>query len=183
MGGDPSAVLADLDRGLAWLPEEENLLFLQAGPASRPGRRRRAGRELVRSPLAARPTLAVIARSYGSKGLMTLPDGVDIDDLLDGASRRPVTAVGGRPVAQSRKFVNCSGTPKSVLERGDHRLQVVALLAGDPQLIALRLVLDALEAEALDELAELAGLVAEMPACERDRLADAVPSAASSTLP
>jgi len=31
-----------------------------------------------------RPSLAVIARSYGSKGLMTLPDGVDIDDLLDG---------------------------------------------------------------------------------------------------
>ena len=40
----------------------------------------------MRSLLAARPTLAVIARSYGSKGLMTLPDGLDIDDLLDGAA-------------------------------------------------------------------------------------------------
>jgi uncharacterized Ntn-hydrolase superfamily protein len=83
MGGDPSAALTDLDRGLAWLPEEENLLFLQAGARFAAGDVD-GGRELVRSLLAARPSLAVIARSYGSKGLMTLPDGVDIDDLLDG---------------------------------------------------------------------------------------------------
>jgi uncharacterized Ntn-hydrolase superfamily protein len=83
MGGDPSAALADLDRGLARLPGEENLLFLQAGARFAVGDVD-GGRELVRSLLAARPALAVIARSYGSKGLMTLPDGVDIDDLLVG---------------------------------------------------------------------------------------------------
>ena len=74
--------------------------------------------------------------------------------------------------------------PKSLLlERGDDGLEVVALLAGDPQLLALGLGLDALEAEALDELVELAWPCRdEMPALSVT-VWRAVPPAASSTLP
>ena len=50
--------------------------------------------------------------------------------------------------------------PEVVLsELADRRLQVVALLAGDTELFALHLVLHSLEAEALDVLADLLGLV------------------------
>ncbi len=73
---------------------------------------------------------------------------------------------------QSRKFVNWRGTPKSPsLQLGDHRLQVVSLLAPDAQLVTLGLALDALEAEILDELVQLARLVAGDARVERDRLA------------
>ena len=46
---------------------------------------------------------------------------------------------------------------------GDDGLQVVALLAGDPDLIALGLALDALEAELLDEPLSSRALSEEMP--------------------
>ena len=66
--------------------------------------------------------------------------------------------------------------PKSSsLQRGDDRLQVVALLARHPELVALGLGLDALEAEALDELVELLGLVGGDAGGERDDLADGAP--------
>src|SRR2546422_709734 len=47
-----------------------------------------------------------------------------------------------------------------LLQRGDDRLQVVALLAGDPDLLSLRLRLDALGGCVLDRLVDLARLVA-----------------------
>src|SRR4051812_21405368 len=44
-------------------------------------------------------------------------------------------------------------------QRGDDGLEVVALLAADPELVGLRLAGDALHPEGLDELVELTGLV------------------------
>ena len=58
-------------------------------------------------------------------------------------------------------------------ERGDRGLEVVALLARHPQLLALHLVLHALEPEALDELADLAGLVGGDADVQRRGLAHA----------
>src|SRR3954447_21550176 len=57
------------------------------------------------------------------------------------------------------------------LEVGDDRLQVVALLADHPELVALGLALDALEAEALDVLVQLPGLVAGDAGLQRRALA------------
>ena len=51
-----------------------------------------------------------------------------------------------------------------LLQLGDHLLEVVALLAADPQLVALGLRLDALEAEVLDEMLSFLALSLEMPA-------------------
>ena len=81
-----------------------------------------------------------------------------------------VGAVG--PRGQSRKFVNCSGMPKSLLPQlPDRGLQVVALLALHAQLVALHLVAHALEAEPLHELADLARLVVGDADVEGDGLA------------
>src|SRR4029453_19614296 len=57
-------------------------------------------------------------------------------------------------------------------ERRDHCLQVVALLAGHPQLIALGLALDPLQSELLDELVELTGLVGRDACVQLEALAD-----------
>ena len=57
----------------------------------------------------------------------------------------------------------------AVLQRRDDGLEVVALLAGDAELIALGLGLDALQAEVLDELVELAGLVRRDAGVDRRR--------------
>ena len=113
-------------------------------------------------------------------------------DLPGRVPRRP--RAGDRPPGLSAVCPTAGRSVPEVVElqrdaevrsfrRGDHRLQVVALLAGDPQLLALGLGLDALEPELLDELVELAGLVRRdagrrWRACWR-----AVPPAASSTLP
>ena len=56
-------------------------------------------------------------------------------------------------------------------EGGDDLLQRVALLARDPQLIALGLGLDPLHAQSLDELVELPGLVGRDPGRQADVLA------------
>src|SRR4051794_3305764 len=58
-----------------------------------------------------------------------------------------------------------------LLHRGDRRLEVVTLLAAHPELVALDLVRHAFEAELLDELADLLGLVGGDPDVERDGLA------------
>src|SRR3954471_21667528 len=60
----------------------------------------------------------------------------------------------------------------ALLQRGDDALEVVSLLADDPQLVALGLGLDALEAQALDELVELTGLVRGDPGHDGGVLAD-----------
>ena len=67
-----------------------------------------------------------------------------------------------------------------LLDRG---LQVVALLAVDAQLVALHLVLHALDAETLDVLADLARLVVVDADLDRRPSGGRVPWSASSTLP
>ena len=58
-------------------------------------------------------------------------------------------------VASVAEVVELQGDAEvDLLEAGDHGLEVVALLAGDPDLIALGLRLDALEAEVLDGLVD-----------------------------
>ena len=71
--------------------------------------------------------------------------------------RAPGTRCRSRLTAcgQSLKFWNCRGMPKSCsLQRLDHRLEVVALLARDPELVALGLRRHALQVQVLDELVE-----------------------------
>jgi uncharacterized Ntn-hydrolase superfamily protein len=80
-GGDPPAALAILDTALALLPAEENMLFLRAGALVASGRVD-DGLSLLRSLIAARPSLEVVVRGFAAKGLITLPDGVSIDDVL-----------------------------------------------------------------------------------------------------
>ena len=57
------------------------------------------------------------------------------------------------------------------LQRGDGRLQVVALLARHAELIPLDLALDTLRAFGLDELVDLASLLVGNPDVEGDYLA------------
>ena len=69
------------------------------------------------------------------------------------------------------RFVNCMSMPRSVLlQQLHHGLQVVLVLAADPQLVALDGGLD-LELRALDELDDLAGLLGGDALLQRDLLA------------
>src|SRR5262245_17391419 len=80
-GGDPAGALGEIDGALAILPGEENLRFLRAGALVASGAVDEGVAE-VRALVAGRPTWAIIARSFADKGLLTLPAGVAIDDLL-----------------------------------------------------------------------------------------------------
>jgi uncharacterized Ntn-hydrolase superfamily protein len=80
-GGDPASALATVDEALAALPAEENFVFLRAGALAASGRFE-DGVALIRSLVAARPTWAVVVRGFAAKGLMALPEGVAVDDVL-----------------------------------------------------------------------------------------------------
>ena len=83
MAGDPATALRTIDTALALLPGEPNLEFVRTGALGASGHIEAAAAEL-RALVADHPTWEVIVRSFASKGLMTLPPGVSIDDLLDG---------------------------------------------------------------------------------------------------
>jgi len=68
---------------LSGLPDERNLRFLRAGALAGSGNTEAATVEL-RALVAERPTFEVIVRSFAAKGLMALPDGLSIDDVLGG---------------------------------------------------------------------------------------------------
>jgi uncharacterized Ntn-hydrolase superfamily protein len=80
-GGDPVGALATIDGALAILPGEENLRFLRSGALVASGAVDEGLAE-VRALVAAQPTWEVIVRSFATKGLLALPDGVAIDDLF-----------------------------------------------------------------------------------------------------
>ncbi|MGZ4707235.1 MAG: DUF1028 domain-containing protein [Acidimicrobiales bacterium] len=80
--GDPSAALDEIDLALEELPGEENHRFLQAGAHLAAGDVD-VGLAELRAMIAARPSLAVIARSYATKGLLAFPEGVTVEALLD----------------------------------------------------------------------------------------------------
>ena len=81
MGGDAPAALADVEQGLAILPDEPNLVFLRAAALLDRGDTDRS-REQLRSLLASHPTWEVIIRSFAAKGLLPLPAATSIDALI-----------------------------------------------------------------------------------------------------
>ena len=96
----------------------------------------------------------------------TLADPAVVDELRERAASRRRRGVSA-PASEKAGFA-CSVPEVAELEGdvevlllqgGDDRLQVVALLARDADLVALGLGLDALEAEVLDRLVDLLGVV------------------------
>lgn len=81
MGGEPARALVDIDDALRKLPGDENLRFVRAGALAASGDVEAAATE-VRALVAERPSWAVIVRSFADKGLLTVPAGLTIDELL-----------------------------------------------------------------------------------------------------
>ena len=80
-GGDPAAALTTVDDALALLPGEENLRFLRSGALIASGATDDGVAEL-RSLVADQSGWGVIVRGFVAKGLVALPDGVDVDAVL-----------------------------------------------------------------------------------------------------
>jgi len=70
--GDPATALASADEGLGLLPGEENLRFVRAGALAASGDNDGAVAEL-RALITARPSWAIIIRSFAAKGLLAMP--------------------------------------------------------------------------------------------------------------
>lgn len=80
-GGDPVEALAKVDDALVLLPRDENMRFLRSGALVASGAFD-AGIAELRSLVAERPTWEVVVRSFVTKGLFTLPEGVSIDAVF-----------------------------------------------------------------------------------------------------
>ena len=79
--GDADGALVEIDRALAELPDDENMQFLRAGALAVSGDVDRA-RDELQGLLRRRPSWATVVRGFASKGLLTLPPGLSVDDLL-----------------------------------------------------------------------------------------------------
>jgi len=79
-GGDPAGALREVETALGRLPGDENARFLRAGALISAGRSD-DGVDELRSLIAARPSWSIVIRSFVSKELLPIPDGVDIDEL------------------------------------------------------------------------------------------------------
>jgi len=79
--GTPELALAELDRGLALLPDDENMRFTRAGALLFSGDVD-AARAAIRALIDRRPTWELIVRSFAAKGLLAVPDGLDVDSFL-----------------------------------------------------------------------------------------------------
>jgi uncharacterized Ntn-hydrolase superfamily protein len=77
IAGDGERALAALDQGLAVLPGEENLRFPRVGALMMAGRERESVAEL-QALVGSRPTWAGIVRSFAAKGLIVLPEGLEL---------------------------------------------------------------------------------------------------------
>jgi uncharacterized Ntn-hydrolase superfamily protein len=82
-GGDPATALAEAAAAHALLPREGNIEFVRAGALAFNGELD-AAVAAVRSLVAAVPSWAIVVRSFSEKGLLPLPGGLTIDDVLDG---------------------------------------------------------------------------------------------------
>ena len=80
-GGDPDVALREVEEALARLPGNENARLLRAGALVRSGRPE-AGMDELRALVAQRPSWAVVIRSFADKGLLPLPEGVDLDTIV-----------------------------------------------------------------------------------------------------
>jgi uncharacterized Ntn-hydrolase superfamily protein len=81
-GGDPAGALGTVNRALELLPGDRNLRFLHAGALFGTGSDDAGGREL-HALVAEAPSWELVVRGFAAKGLVALPDGVTVDDLLD----------------------------------------------------------------------------------------------------
>jgi uncharacterized Ntn-hydrolase superfamily protein len=80
-GGDAAGALATLDAALARWPGERNVRFVRAGALAGVGDVDTAVAEL-HALVAERASWAVVIRSFVDKGLVSLPEGVTMDDVL-----------------------------------------------------------------------------------------------------
>jgi len=81
MSGDGPGAVRACDEGLDLLPGDGNLRFLRAG-ALLVSDRTDDGIEELRMLLRERPSWATVARGFHERGLMVLPDGVDLETIL-----------------------------------------------------------------------------------------------------
>jgi uncharacterized Ntn-hydrolase superfamily protein len=101
MAGDAAVALATVDAALALLPGDKNLRFVRAGALAGTGATDAAADEL-RALVAEHPTWEVAIRGFADKGLVTLPDGLTIDGILERRDREQ-TGRGPRRDAPSRR--------------------------------------------------------------------------------
>ena len=77
----PEIAVAELDLGLALLPDDENIRFTRAGARLLCGDVE-AARADVRALIERRPTWELIVRSFAAKGMFAIPGDLDIDSFL-----------------------------------------------------------------------------------------------------
>ncbi|MEV8098735.1 DUF1028 domain-containing protein [Kitasatospora sp. NPDC085879] len=80
--GDPDTALQAVDTGLTGLPGEQSLRFLRAGALMAGGEAAAAADEL-HALLRDHPGWETVLRGFAAKGLIPLPPGVTLDDLLE----------------------------------------------------------------------------------------------------
>jgi uncharacterized Ntn-hydrolase superfamily protein len=81
MGGDPNGARRLIDDALTILPGEENMLFVRAGALLAAGETE-AGVAQLRALVSVNPKWEIIVRSFAEKGLVAVPKGVSLDDVL-----------------------------------------------------------------------------------------------------
>jgi uncharacterized Ntn-hydrolase superfamily protein len=79
--GDAPGALRETKAGLELLPDDVNLLFLNAGALMASGDTK-GGVERMRMLLAERPSFARVVRSFAALGFVSVPPEVDLDALL-----------------------------------------------------------------------------------------------------
>jgi uncharacterized Ntn-hydrolase superfamily protein len=82
MGGRPDESIELLEAPMQRLPGEGNFVFVLSGALAAAGRTDGAIEEMRRL-LAGNPAWAVLARSFAAKGLLRLPEGADLDELME----------------------------------------------------------------------------------------------------
>jgi uncharacterized Ntn-hydrolase superfamily protein len=81
VAGDIETAASEIDAALALLPADENFRFLKAGVLIFSGRVD-DGRTLTRALVAERPSWATVIRSFAVKGLLPLPDDLDVESFI-----------------------------------------------------------------------------------------------------
>jgi uncharacterized Ntn-hydrolase superfamily protein len=82
-GGDPDGALRELEAALALLPDDENLQFVYSGALIFSGRIDE-GQAITRKLVAARPSWETVIRGFATKGLLPIPEGLDVDAFVRG---------------------------------------------------------------------------------------------------